>query len=114
MKKETPKFKPMVSPFMNKGTMGDGAGLWLEILCILGYGEGVVMDDELGDKSVENTKRMQIELLGFGGKDADGNPGPNTREALKEKTGIDIMAVPARPNGQTVWYGPETDDPQIW
>jgi len=68
-------------PFLNVGSSGAAVDVLHILLHGLGFGEGVVRDEDYGDATVAAVKKLQ-EDLGFPEAERDGNFGPATRVAL--------------------------------
>ncbi len=96
-------------PYLEEGSTGEAVDDLNVILCMLGYGEGLVRDSAFGPMTVAAVKRLQ-EAIGFGGDDVDGKFGPGTRAALKAQTGIDVSLVPATRRAATYWFGAGADE----
>ena len=85
--------KKLFPEYLNQGSSG-GAVYMLEIILIaMGFAPGTFPTGRYTDSTAEAVKRLQ-ESLGFTGTDIDGNFGPATRKALREKTGLHVNDIP--------------------
>jgi hypothetical protein len=104
----------LLPPYLDEGSCGAAVDKLHEFLIERGFGKGIVRDFEYGFITKKRFAEFQVKVLGFVGVAADGNCGPDSRNAIFEKCGIDLDAIPARPGQLTIWYGPVSPKPQCW
>lgn len=79
---------------LNKGAKGAIVTALHLLLIGAGFGEGIELDAEYGQVTVERTKEFQKEHLGFQDDDADGQCGPKTLDAIAQRFGHDLRKIP--------------------
>ncbi len=79
-------------PYLNKGSSGRAVMLLQLLLLAGGHNRNITPDGQYGDQTEAGVKDLQSKL-GFSGSDVDGNCGPQTREAWKAQTGLDINGI---------------------
>ena len=104
-------------PFLNEGSFGDAVLVLQMLLNMLDPEFSVELNGTHSGRSVEAVKRLQQNRLDLEGEDVDGNLGPGTRQALRQKLGIDVEAIPwhkAQTQGYTQWCGPNHEGIKRW
>ena len=79
--------------YLNRGSKGPAVAVLQTILKARGCDpqNQIIIDGDYGNMTMLAVQRLQNEL----GVEADGNFGPQTRAALRERTGLDINRIPA-------------------
>jgi peptidoglycan hydrolase-like protein with peptidoglycan-binding domain len=89
---------------MEKGSTGPAVGVLQIILKVLNCNGAIKIDMGFGNETKKGVKVLQESY----GLEVDGKCGPDTREKIREETGIDLNVLPADLfKGETVTVPPE-------
>ncbi|HBU27765.1 TPA: hypothetical protein DEB00_01455 [Candidatus Uhrbacteria bacterium] len=105
-------------PYLNAGSFGDAVWVMQMILNgLVGSRRTVEVNGRHEGESVKAVMRLQREILGLAESEVDGNFGPGTRKALRERFGIDVDVIPlpvVTISLYTQWMGPDHVGIKYW